>query len=346
MSHEFTSPASKEALHRILKSAFTAKDLADLLPSVDSSMPIPQAKELIERLGCRVLGVKKDGFYAGWVDIDDLDKEGTCLDIMRSFSERPILHESTPFKEVVLSLIKNNLVFVNIMGETAAAVCPCDLQDAPMRMWLFGLITLMETLMHRAIASNLPDDSWQEYISAGRLERAKALYKERLRRNEQIELDDCLQFSDKADILLRYPPSAEVLGFTSKRRGQDFFSKLESLRNSLAHSQSFPENSLPTIAALAISLDLLLEAEANPVLGPAAGTTPLQAVKSLAARLREQDIEIAGLKVLPGVATPPPTPKGKLPPKTVTPRNTSSPAAETGRTPEHNISSVPASDNL
>ena len=40
-------------------------------------------------------------------------------------------------------------------------------------------------------------------------------------------------------------------------------------------------------------------------------TTPIQAVKTMAARLQEQNI------ALPGVAVPPPTPKGKLPPKTI-----------------------------
>jgi hypothetical protein len=161
----------------------------------------------------------------------------------------------------------------------------------------------------------MPDETWRGYLSEGRLERAVALYKERQRRHENIDLDDCLQFSDKADILLRYPATAEALGFTSRRRGQEFFSKLEALRNNLAHSQPLTDDSLPIIVALAVSLDVLLEVEATPIMQTS--TSPMQAVKSLAARLQEQNVNLALFRALPGVATPPPTPKGKLPPKTV-----------------------------
>ncbi|MGM9992737.1 MAG: hypothetical protein ACI376_07855 [Candidatus Bruticola sp.] len=321
--YRHSSPAAKEALHRILKSAFTAKDIADLMPAIDLNSPITQAKEMMNRLGCPILGVQRDGQYIGWIDLQDLigKHEGVCSDFLRDFEERPIIHETASFKEVVLSLAKGSPVFVNVMGETAAAICPCDLQDAPMRMWLFGLITLMETLMHRAITSQLPDETWRKYLSPGRLERTCALYDERKRRNENIDLNDCLQFSDKADILLRYPVTASALGFASKRRGQEFFSKLESLRNILAHSQPITPDSLPTIVALAISLDILLDVESTPLLQKN-NTTPIQAVKNMAARLQEQNIDIKTFKVLPGVAIPPPIPKGKLPPKTIkgTPR--------------------------
>ena len=312
-----SSPATKEALHRILKSAFTAKDVADLLPSVDAQTPISQARQLLQELGCPILGVKEHGLYVGWLDAQDTERSGTCRVILRPFNERPMLHESAPFRDVVLALAQNSPVFVTVMGETAAAICPCDLQDAPMRMWLFGLITLMETLMQRALSGQLPEGQWQAYISPGRLRRAQELYAERLRRHEEITLDDCLQFSDKADILLRYPATSNALGFPSRRAGQDFFSKLEMLRNCLAHSQPLPQDSLPTIVALAISLDILLEVEATPFLGRAAGPTPLQAVKSLADRLQEQNIDLSGRHNLPGTVTPPPTPRGKLPPKTV-----------------------------
>ena len=59
--HRHSSPAAKEALHRILKSAFTAKDIADLLPAVDVNVPIEQARDLVQRLGCHILGVQSEG---------------------------------------------------------------------------------------------------------------------------------------------------------------------------------------------------------------------------------------------------------------------------------------------
>ena len=66
--HRHSSPAAKEALHRILKSAFTAKDIADLMPAIDLNSPAAQARKLMERLGCPILGVREgrgDGSVLG-----------------------------------------------------------------------------------------------------------------------------------------------------------------------------------------------------------------------------------------------------------------------------------------
>lgn len=263
---QLDSPAAREALHRALKSTFTAKDLADLLFRIDENESVEKAREFLNKLGCRILGVSSLGKCIGWLIEDELDKGTICRDIMHSFDEKPILHETASFKQVILALSKDVPVFVNVMGETAAAITPCDLQDAPMRMWLFGLVTLIESLMDRAIAKSFPHDGWKTLISESRLTRAQELMEERLRRHDSVELSECLQLGDKATIMLKHKPSQEALGFKSRRQYQEFFSQLEMLRNCLAHSQQLPTDNLGILVTLALSLDPLLALSDNPIL--------------------------------------------------------------------------------
>ena len=59
--------------------------------------------------------------------------------------------------------------------------------------------------------------------------------------NRQVTLRECLQFCDKRDLVLASDNLRDSLPLGSKATGKQFFSRVEDLRNDLAHSQ-------PTIA--------------------------------------------------------------------------------------------------
>lgn len=273
MSHtetNFSTPSARDALRRVLLSAFTVKDLADLLIPVDVTRDMSFARELFADNDCQVIGVTRKGKFVGWLHIDDSDKDTTCGQAMRDFSTQPIIPDTASMKEVILALAESDPVIVTVMGEKAAAITIRDLQEAPMRMWLFGLITLIEMLITRMIERQLPNERWIPFLTPGRLDYARRLQEERLRRHNIVELHECLQFADKGEILLKYEPSRRLLGFESNRQGQEFFKKIEILRNCLAHAQQLPTEDLSTLLILADSLDSLL----NLVEFPAIPTVP------------------------------------------------------------------------
>ena len=70
-------------------------------------------------------------------------------------------------------------------------------------MWLFGMITVLEMRFLHLIDANFSDESWARYLSPARLEKARQLQAERQRRGQDARLLDCLQFSDKAQIVVR-----------------------------------------------------------------------------------------------------------------------------------------------
>jgi hypothetical protein len=120
------------------------------------------------------------------------------------------------------------------------------------------MITIIEMNITERIRAKWDDASWSGLISASRLNKAKELLEERNRRKQNCDLLDCLQFSDKARIIIEDPEELEYLGFTSKRIAKQISKELESLRNNLAHSQDIVTHDWPQIARMAKRFEKIL----------------------------------------------------------------------------------------
>ena len=82
---------------------------------------------------------------------------------------------------------------------------------------------------------------------------------ERARRNQDLELLDCLQLADKVQIIARNAQLRGMTRFTSRRQLEEAAKMVERLRNNLAHSQDIVTDDWDTIVALSESLDAILE---------------------------------------------------------------------------------------
>ena len=122
-------------------------------------------------------------------------------------------------------------------------------------MWLFGIITLFEMQIEPLIERLWPDESWTQLLSKNRLSKAQAFHEERLRRNQHLTLLNCLQFSDKIQILIENESILEDLGFQSKRVAKRMCKDFESLRNNLAHAQDIITHDFAQIARLAMRIE-------------------------------------------------------------------------------------------
>ena len=87
-------------------------------------------------------------------------------------------------------------------------------------------------------------------VSAGRLEKARQIQAERQRRNQYCELIDCLQLSDKGQILIASQSAMKRLGFETRGMAKRAVKELESLRNHLAHAQDIVSHDWAQIARL------------------------------------------------------------------------------------------------
>jgi len=249
--------ALQERLERTFRGAFHVRDLAEALVSFDAQMPAATARERTERRGFAVVGVREHGLVTGYATAEDLEGARVCGDALHGFEDDEVVAGGTPLDEGLRRLAGRDRIFVTAFGHVAGIVTWTDVQKPPARMWLFGLVTLLEDAFTGLIEAWHPDDSWTELISAGRLRKAKELLRERRRHGADVDLRlvDCLQLPDKGLILLRQEETRRLLDVSSKEAGERALKKLAQLRNGLAHSQDIVTGDWDMILRLAGRLE-------------------------------------------------------------------------------------------
>lgn len=244
-------------VQRIFLRATQARDIAEPLRSFDAGTPAIEAHAVMQRHEIAVAGVRVNGLVAGFVTRASL-ADGACGDAMLALDQAVILDDSAPLAEVVSALKHNECVFLRWLGEVNGVITREDLQDPPFRMWLFGLITMIEMRFNSLIEQRFDDEGWMQYVSPARVEKARELLTERRRRGQNPSLLDCLQFADKAQIVVRDETLRKRVGFASRRRGDEVIAGIERLRNNLAHAQDIVSFDWEIIVALAGNLDRLI----------------------------------------------------------------------------------------
>lgn len=262
-----TRPRSVARLHKTFSKSLTAADLVEPLASLDENQPASLGLELMQDAGRVVLGVRHRGLVMGWVGEAEVaaasgmsGPEGTLRECAKPFHPDTVVDAESGLGTVLGAMCHGPRVFVRWLGEVGGVITHADLQKAPLRMWLFGTVTLLDLNMTWAIEELHPAESWGDKISAGRLGKAQALQAERRRCGGDCRLVDCLQIKDKADILLHAPQLIADLGFASRREADRFARAIESLRNHLAHSQELEEEHVGTAARLATFMDSIIHA--------------------------------------------------------------------------------------
>ena len=258
--HSIREPQSVARLSRTFSKSLSAVDLAEPLLSLDENQPVALGAELMGKRGITVLGVRRDGLVGGWVGPDDLTT-GTLGEHLREFHRADVLDESASLALVLGVFARTDQAFIDWRGEVTGVITRRDLQKPPLRMWLFGAITVLDANMTGAIEQLYPGDAWQSLISPRRAEKAAALQKERDRRKSPCRLIDCLQIGDKATILTSETAHLAAVGFPSKNEAQRLMAAIEDLRNHLAHAQELSRRHLTTATKLAAMIDSILRAE-------------------------------------------------------------------------------------
>lgn len=248
-------------LERTFRAAFRVADVAESLASFDGGLDCgPVAATLVAR-GFTVAGVREGGFVTGYVRARDLDRaSGPCAAVRRQFEDTQVVPADSPLDAGLRRLRGADFVFVSFLGRVNGIMTWSDVQKPPVRMWLFGVVTLLEGAFGALIEAWHPDESWTELVSAGRLRKAREIADERvrLRAGAPPRLLDCLQLSDKGLVLLRREETRRLLGVASKEAGERALRRLAGLRDSLAHSQDIVTGDWDMILRLAERLDDIL----------------------------------------------------------------------------------------
>jgi hypothetical protein len=250
-------PSTYDA-ERIFLRNLAVRDIADALPSFDHSTPAEQARAALAAARRSVAGVRQNGWVSGYLLLDELGA-GACGDYAHPLDQAVVLADSTSLIELTQAMVAADWALVRVLGEVNGIVTRTDLQDPPVRMWLFGMITVIELRFQKMIEQRFEAEEWVKYMSPARLEKARRMLEERQRRGQESNLVDCLQFSDKAQIVARDEILRGQAGFASRNRAEEGIKRLERLRNNLAHSQSIVDTDWEIIANIAEGLQRLFD---------------------------------------------------------------------------------------
>ncbi len=251
--------STSQDLRSLFEDSITVKYVAEPLLSVPAQEDGEFVQQWMESINFDVVAIEDGGIIGGYVERHHLGP-GCCRDYQHIFHPAELIAESTPLMELLLILRDKLRVFVLDRNRISGIVTRGDLQKAPVRMLLFGLITLLEMNLLRLVRIYYPQDTWQSFLKPERVALALKLWENRHAENEAIDLTDYLQFCDKRELILANPELMERLQLKSKRYGERFLKSAESLRNKLAHSQDLVEgSSWPAIIALAGEIEACLQ---------------------------------------------------------------------------------------
>ena len=234
---------------RMFMELFTARDIAESLYSFDLDSDCDSVGKVMRRHQQDVASIRINGTVQGYVRFIDLGK-GECANGLRHFTTDQVITGDSTLSDVIHVLTRHDYCFISLLGEVVGVICRDDINKPMVRMWLFGLITMIEMRVVQLIQTKYPEASWQFTLSEERLAKARSMQQERQRRNQHCLLIDCLQLSDKARVAIEHPELLEALGFDSKRTAKRVIKSLESLRNNLSHAQDIVMHDWAQIARL------------------------------------------------------------------------------------------------
>lgn len=233
---------------RVFTKAFTARDVMETLTSYDAQMIKPSLFGRLATLNTGAIGVMESGKVRKYLLQEDISFKR--LDF-REIEKQQQVDLDAPLSTVIHVLTMFSCCFVMINNDAVGVITRQDIEKPVVRMWLFGIIIVIEMMVVKHIRLKFVDDDWTKYLTGGRIDKAKELQRLREERGTKADLLDCLQFSDKLIIALNEKSFFETSGFLSNKAARRAIKELEALRNNLAHGQDITSQDWPPIARLA-----------------------------------------------------------------------------------------------
>jgi hypothetical protein len=226
-------------LHAVLGSGIVTRTIFEPLYLCLPDAPAIDTRLILERKGFDLVGVRSNLAQPilGYARCAEL-KEGCVEDYLQPIRPEDLISDSTELAQLFTVLGARPSVFVLTGSAVTGIVTRADLNKPPLRIYLFGLISLLEMHLLYWVRSAFPNELWKGHLKQPRLDAAGIIQFEREKKSEDISLIDCLQFCDKRVLVLKSDSVRATLGLGSKTAAGELLTKAEVLRNNLAHSQS------------------------------------------------------------------------------------------------------------
>ena len=258
-STQLFAPITSPQFRRMFTELFSAKDIADPLLSFDGDKTSAEVFKALSAYNQSVASIRIHGAVRGFLQHTDVNENyhEACAESIRRFTVDQVIDGDAPISDVIHILTRHTYCFVQILGDIVGVIDRSGINKPIARMWLFGVITLVETRLLELIQQHFPDDSWHHEVSEARLQKAREIQQERERRGQHCMLVECLQLSDKLQIMLSHQPTFDATDFRSKKSGKLVAKEIEQLRNHLAHAQDIASHNWAQIVRFTQRIDEL-----------------------------------------------------------------------------------------
>jgi len=226
------------SLKKIFIDNVTAKSIFEPLLCCPADSMAENAKGALKIREFDVAGVKETegGEVIGYVVTDELEN-GEVKKYVKVIGPELLISDSTPIADIFTALTLRDFAFVLYGKQIVGIITKADINKPPVRIYLFGMISLFEMHLNSWINHYFPDNKWEPEIPANRIKDARDIYEKRKGNNQDLSLLECLQFCDKRDLLTK--SNCFIKDFDmSKKKFDTFVKQVEKIRNELAHSQN------------------------------------------------------------------------------------------------------------
>jgi hypothetical protein len=230
------TPSAPSELRKTLDDSLLVRHISTRMESCRGDQQAVEIRAYMEERNYDVMGLLDGERMSHYIARDLLTDHGTCHDHGRQIEPTEIVSSTTPLIDLLPIMKLKDRLFVLDGARLESIVTSADLQKPPVRMLLFGLVTLLDMFLLVLVRRHYLEESLRSTLKPQRLEEAQRLYDLRRARNEEIDIADCLQICDKRDLVLKVT-TPQQLGFDSRRAADRLFKDAENLRNRLAHSQ-------------------------------------------------------------------------------------------------------------
>ena len=224
-------------LKNIFEQHITISIIAEDFVAFDAQEDVAKCYAFSEAHNFDVIGVKENEHIIGYARLSEQDT-GVLGEHKLEFQEDEVVPSSDPLPEAVNLLAKQQHVFVREQesGKIVGIITRADLYKHAFRIWLYGLISVLEIHMLELIRLSYSEESWMHKLSRCRKKNVWKTHDKRRRRNEDISLLYCTEFCDKRTIIQKSAAALKATGFESKGRFDKCLKDIEELRNEIAHS--------------------------------------------------------------------------------------------------------------
>ncbi|WP_141057232.1 hypothetical protein [Stenotrophomonas rhizophila] len=224
--------------NEVLGSRILASDICEPLKSCSAVAPADQIRAELERLDFTIAGVREleASPVIGYVESAAL-VYGEVRDHLHGLTEVAVIPKATDVVALLTTLQDKPFLYVEGESGIEAILTWVDINKPMVRIYIFGLISLLEMHLSFWVANVYGDDEWIGFLTKERVEAAMHVQGARRGIGQELTLIQCLQLCDKRKLVLRSDALVELFGLGSKRAGKRFFKSVEALRDALAHSQ-------------------------------------------------------------------------------------------------------------